>query len=36
MQDGLKFHQKRYEFFFENIMGVSEGKTPINALHRIV
>jgi len=34
--DGLKFHQKCYEYFFENIIRVSEGKTLINALDRIV
>ena len=35
MPDGLKFHRKRYEFFMENIMRVSEGKTPVNALNQI-
>jgi D-3-phosphoglycerate dehydrogenase len=33
MQDGLKFHQKCYEYFFENIIRVSEGKTLVNALN---
>jgi D-3-phosphoglycerate dehydrogenase len=35
MPDGLKFHQKRYEFFRKNILLVAEGKAPINALNRI-
>jgi phosphoglycerate dehydrogenase-like enzyme len=35
MPDGLKFHQKRYAFFLENITRVSEGKAPLNALNRI-
>ena len=35
MPDGLKFHQKRYEFFIENIVRVSEGKAPVNALNQI-
>jgi phosphoglycerate dehydrogenase-like enzyme len=35
MPDGLKFHQKRYAFFLENITRVSEGKVPLNALNRI-
>ena len=35
MPDGLKFHQKRYAFFLENIIRVREGKAPLNALNRI-
>jgi len=35
MPDGLKFHQKRYEFFRKNILLVVEGKAPINALNQI-
>jgi phosphoglycerate dehydrogenase-like enzyme len=35
MPDGLKFHEKRYAFFLENIVRVSEGKVPLNALNRI-
>jgi phosphoglycerate dehydrogenase-like enzyme len=35
MPDGLKFHQKRYAFFVENITRISEGKAPLNALNRI-
>ncbi len=35
MPDGLKFHQKRYEFFRENITRVSRGMIPLNALNRI-
>ena len=35
MPDGLKFHQKRYAFFLENITRVSQGKPPLNALNRI-
>jgi len=35
MPDGLKYHQKRYAFFVENINRVLEGKIPHNALNRI-
>jgi phosphoglycerate dehydrogenase-like enzyme len=35
MPDGLKFHKKRYEFFIENIVRVSGGAAPLNALNRI-
>lgn len=35
MPDGLKFHQKRYAYFRENILRVSQGKAPLNALNRI-
>ncbi len=35
MPDGLKFHKKRYEFFIENIIRVSSGKAPVNALNQI-
>ena len=35
MPDGLKFHQKRYAYFLENILRVSEGKVPLNALNQI-
>lgn len=35
MPDGSKFHQKRYEFFVENITRVSEGEAPMNALNQI-
>lgn len=35
MPDGLKFHQKRYTFFLENITRVSEGKIPLNALNQM-
>jgi phosphoglycerate dehydrogenase-like enzyme len=33
MPDGLKFHQKRYAFFRENIFRVSQRQPPINALN---
>ena len=33
MPDGLKFHQKRYAYFRENILRVSQGKSPLNALN---
>ena len=33
--DGLKFHQKRYEFFRDNIQRITEGKAPYNALNQI-
>lgn len=33
MPDGLKFHQKRYAYFRENIVRVSQGKAPLNALN---
>ncbi len=33
--DGLKFHQKRYEFFRDNIQRITEGKAPHNALNQI-
>ena len=35
MPDGLKFHRKRYAFFLENILRVSQGMVPLNALNRI-
>lgn len=35
MPDGLKFHKKRYEFFVENIIRVSEKMAPLNALNQI-
>ncbi len=35
MPDGLKFHQKRYAFFLENITRVCRGMIPLNALNRI-
>lgn len=35
MPDGLKFHQKRYAYFRENILRVSQGKVPLNALNRM-
>jgi len=35
MPDGLTFHQKRYEFFVENIRRISEGKPPVNALNEV-
>lgn len=35
MPDGLKFHQKRYAYFRENILRVSQGKAPLNALNQI-
>ncbi|MEW6334558.1 MAG: NAD(P)-dependent oxidoreductase [Thermodesulfobacteriota bacterium] len=35
MPDGLKFHRKRYAYFRENILRVSQGKAPLNALNRI-
>lgn len=35
MPDGLKFHQKRYEFFVENICRIGEGKPPVNALNEV-
>lgn len=34
--EGLRFHQKRFEFYVENIKRVLEGKPPINALNQIV
>ncbi len=36
MPDGLKFHQKRYAYFWENILRVSQGKVPLNALNQIL
>lgn len=35
MPDGLKFHRKRYAYFRENILRVSRGVAPLNALNRI-
>lgn len=35
MPEGLRFHQKRYAHFLENILRVSQGKVPLNALNRI-
>jgi len=35
MPDGLKYHEKRYAFFLENIVRVSQGKPPLSALNRI-
>ena len=35
MPDGLKFHQKRYAYFRGNILRVSQGKVPLNALNQI-
>lgn len=35
MPDGLRFHRKRYAYFRENILRVSQGKVPLNALNRI-
>lgn len=35
MPEGLRFHQKRYALFLENILRVSQGKVPLNALNRI-
>jgi phosphoglycerate dehydrogenase-like enzyme len=35
MPEGLRFHQKRYAYFLENILRVSQGKAPLNALNRI-
>jgi D-3-phosphoglycerate dehydrogenase len=35
MPDGLKYHERRYAFFLENIARVSQGKPPISALNRI-
>jgi phosphoglycerate dehydrogenase-like enzyme len=35
MPEGLGFHQKRYAYFLENILRVSQGKAPLNALNRI-
>jgi D-3-phosphoglycerate dehydrogenase len=35
MPDGLKLHQRRYAFFVENILRVSQGKVPLNALNQI-
>jgi len=31
----MKFHEKRYAYFRENILRVSQGKAPLNALSRI-
>lgn len=33
--DGFKFHRKRFEFFKQNIIRVSEGNPPINALNYV-
>jgi len=35
MPEGLRFHQKRYAYFLENILRVSQGKVPLNALNQI-
>ncbi|MDX9820782.1 MAG: NAD(P)-dependent oxidoreductase, partial [Syntrophales bacterium] len=35
MPDGLKYHERRYAFFLENIARVSQGKEPLSALNRI-
>ena len=35
MPDGLKFHERRYAFFLENIVRVFQGKAPLSALNRI-
>ncbi|MDX9822172.1 MAG: NAD(P)-dependent oxidoreductase [Syntrophales bacterium] len=35
MPDGLKYHERRYAFFLENILRVSQGKEPLSALNRI-
>lgn len=35
MPDGLKFHQKRYEFFVGNITRIGAGKPPVNALNEV-
>lgn len=35
LPDGSKFHQKRYAFFLENILRVSQGQAPLNALNQI-
>ncbi len=35
MPEGLRFHQKRYAFFLDNILRVSQGKAPLNALNQI-
>jgi D-3-phosphoglycerate dehydrogenase len=34
MPEGLRFHQKRYAYFLENILRVSQGKVPLNALNQ--
>jgi len=34
--DALYFHSNRFKFFSENIQRVSEGKSPHNALNRII
>jgi D-3-phosphoglycerate dehydrogenase len=36
MPDGLKFHKTRYRFFLNNILAVSKGKAPANALNKPV
>jgi len=35
MPDGLKFHERRYAFFIDNIRKVMEGKRPTSALNQI-
>jgi D-3-phosphoglycerate dehydrogenase len=35
MPDGLKYHERRYAFFLENIVRVSQGKEPLSALNRV-
>ena len=32
--EGLRFHKKRYAYFLENILRVSQGKVPLNALNQ--
>jgi len=36
MPDGFRFHQKRYEFFVENIRRVGEGLPPANVLNQML
>lgn len=35
MPDGMKFHQKRFQFFIENIKRVLENKVPFNHLNEL-
>jgi D-3-phosphoglycerate dehydrogenase len=35
MPDGLRLNWKRYAFFVENILRLSQGRAPLNALNRI-
>jgi D-3-phosphoglycerate dehydrogenase len=36
MPDGLKFHEKRYRYFVENIKRVSAKRAPLNALNELI